>query len=788
MAQAAFEHFDGLLGTAVDREHTLDLAQLITPGQLGNLDEPFTSEEIWAAVCRMPPHKAPGPDGFTAEFLRACWCIIRQDILDAFEQLYALRGRGFGKLNQALLTLLPKQADAHKMGDYRPICLIHIVAKIFAKVLSLRIAPKLDSLVSRNQNAFIAGRTLHDNFVLVRQSLRMLQHLGAPCIMLKLDLTRAFDSISWPFLFEVLRQYGFGDRIREWLSILLSSASTRVMLNGVPDPPIWHRRGLRQGDSTSPLLFVLAADALARLMHRALHTGILRRLHPRRNIPTISLYADDVMMFFHAEMEEVVAVKSILGIFETASGLRVNYGKSSATTLHGGEDADALLEALGCQPAALPIMYLGIPLSYRRPSAAQMQPLVDAVAGRLPSWKAWLMNKAGRLALVKSVLSAIPIHQMLALSPPKKTLKQLEKIQRGFLWAGREAAKGGHCHVNWRTVCRPLAYGGLGIRDLERTGLALRLRWLWLSTDADRAWQGLDLQFSPEERGLFHASTLMLVGDGLTALFWEDRWLHGQSIRELAPLLYLCLPKNRRKVRTVAEGIAGNAWARDIRGVVGLQEIGQYLRTWQLVARINLSSEPDKLIWKWTANSIYSARSCYRATFHGSLTCHSWQLIWKGWAPPKVKFFHWLADLDRCWTAARLARRGLPHHTRCLLCDQEPETIRHLLISCSFARQAWHETLSWLHLPAPLPMHDASIQDWWSRARNATPAPLRKTLRSVALLVPWMIWKHRNACVFDHIPPSLSELLDRIQEEIRCWARAGDKGLRVALPPTWDVH
>uniref|UniRef100_A0A8I6Y9G2 Reverse transcriptase domain-containing protein n=1 Tax=Hordeum vulgare subsp. vulgare TaxID=112509 RepID=A0A8I6Y9G2_HORVV len=450
MAQAAFAHFDGLLGTAMDREHTLDLEQLVTADDLGSLDAPFTPEEIWAAVQHMPAHKAPGPDGFSAEFLRACWGVIRQDILDVFEQLFLLRGRGFGKLNQALLTLLPKRADAQKLGDYRPICLIHIMAKLFAKVLSLRIAPKLDSLVSRNQNAFIARRSLHDNFMLVRQSLRMLHHFGAPCIMLKLDLTRAFDSISWPFLFEMLRQYGFGDRFTEWIAILLSSASTRVMLNGVPGPPIWHRRGLRQGDSTSPQLFVLVVDALGRLMHRALQACILRRLHPRRTVSAVSLYADDVMLFCHAEMDEVLAVKGILGIFEAASGLQVNYGKSSATTLHGDEESAALLEALGCQAANLPITYLGIPLTTRRPTAAQMQPLVDAVAGRLPTWKAWLMNKSGRLALVKSVLSAIPIHQMLALAPPKKTLKQLEKIQRGFLWAGRAAAQGGHCHVNWR--------------------------------------------------------------------------------------------------------------------------------------------------------------------------------------------------------------------------------------------------------------------------------------------------------------------------------------------------
>lgn len=151
---------------------------------------------------------------------------------------------------------------------------------------------------------------------------------------------------------------------------------------------------------------------------------------------------------------------------------------------------------------------------------AQLQPLVDKVRGQLPSWKAWLMNKVGRLAMVKSVLYAVPIHQLLVFAPPKKTIKQLEKIERGFLCAGHEAANGGNCHVNWRRTCRPIELGGLGIPDLERTGLALHLRWLWLSrTDQHRAWSGLDLQFSADERALFFACTTMSLGNGLSALF-----------------------------------------------------------------------------------------------------------------------------------------------------------------------------------------------------------------------------------------------------------------------------
>ncbi|KAI4984189.1 hypothetical protein ZWY2020_046561 [Hordeum vulgare] len=119
----------------------------------------------------------------------------------------------------------------------------------------------------------------------------------------------------------------------------------------------------------------------------------------------------------------------------------------------------------------------------------------------------------------------------------------------------------------------------------------------------------------------------MQIGDGMTTLFWEDRWLFGLSIRKHAPSLYMCIPKHRRKSRTMAEGIAGNAWVRDIHGTLGHQEIGQYLQLWLLVSRTTLSSEPDKLSWKWTISGSYTTRSCYLATFHGSITCRSWKLI-----------------------------------------------------------------------------------------------------------------------------------------------------------------
>uniref|UniRef100_A0A452YEI4 Reverse transcriptase domain-containing protein n=2 Tax=Aegilops tauschii subsp. strangulata TaxID=200361 RepID=A0A452YEI4_AEGTS len=85
-------------------------------------------------------------------------------------------------------TLIPKKVDAAYLFDYRPISLTHIVAKLFAKVLSLRLAPRLAEMVSSNQSAFIVGRSVHDNFILVQQTARQLHQLRLPRVLLKLDI------------------------------------------------------------------------------------------------------------------------------------------------------------------------------------------------------------------------------------------------------------------------------------------------------------------------------------------------------------------------------------------------------------------------------------------------------------------------------------------------------------------------------------------------------------------------------------------------------------------------
>lgn len=100
-------------------------------------------------------------------------------------------------------------------------------------------------------------------------------------LLLKLDISKAFDTLSWPFLLHVLQVWGFGETWRRWIASLLSTAFSRIILNGHQGPPIQHLRGVRQGDSLSPMLFIMAMDILHRLFLKASRDGVLRSMQPQ---------------------------------------------------------------------------------------------------------------------------------------------------------------------------------------------------------------------------------------------------------------------------------------------------------------------------------------------------------------------------------------------------------------------------------------------------------------------------------------------------------------------------
>jgi hypothetical protein len=226
-------HFENLLGTRHHRAINLNWGELGYPSfNLANLEAPIACEEVKNVIDNSPKENAPGSNGFIGAFYGKCWDIVKSDITQVIMQLSQLMGNTFNLLNTANILLLPKKDGVEKIGDYRPISLFHNITNIFSKILASKLAPRLHEMVSSSQNIFVKKRCIHDNFVFVQGIAKELHRKKISALFLKLDIVKAFDSISWAYLLEVMQNLGFGSKWCDWIRLALSTYSSRVLLNG----------------------------------------------------------------------------------------------------------------------------------------------------------------------------------------------------------------------------------------------------------------------------------------------------------------------------------------------------------------------------------------------------------------------------------------------------------------------------------------------------------------------------------------------------------------------------
>jgi len=220
------------------------------------------------------------------------------------------------------------------------------------------------------------------------------------------------------------------------------------------------------------MLFILVMDVLCHLVHKASEEELLQPLARRVLQHRISLYADDVVIFLLPSASDINITLDILQLFGEASGLKTNIQKSSVHPIQCLEEDKAILHNhLPFQISHFPCKYLGVPLFPLKLTLAQVQPLLDKVADRLPGWKADLLTNASRCILVQFVLTSMMIYLLLALDLPPQALKAIDKIRRGFLWKGRKEVRGGHCLIAWPKVAKPCFLGGLGFSHFQFFGL-----------------------------------------------------------------------------------------------------------------------------------------------------------------------------------------------------------------------------------------------------------------------------------------------------------------------------
>jgi hypothetical protein len=161
-----------------------------------------------------------------------------------------------------------------------------------------------------------------------------------------------------------------------------------------------------------------------------------RYLQPKNRV---SMYADDVVIFIEPDVEELIAVKSLLQCFGDASGLITNYAKSAIIPIQCGHiDTNTLSMTLQCTVKVFPCTYLGLPLSDQRLRKGDLQPSLNKLSRKVKGWNKGNFSLDARLLLVKHVLSAMHIYQLLVIDPHIWLIKAIDKLRMGFLWNNDE--------------------------------------------------------------------------------------------------------------------------------------------------------------------------------------------------------------------------------------------------------------------------------------------------------------------------------------------------------------
>lgn len=194
--------------------------------------------------------------------------------------------------------MIPKKEGANYLSDFKPISLLGSTYKIISKCLTLRLRFILPSIISKEQGAFLSGRSITDGFLCASECIDDRARSGTPGVICKLDMEKAYDHVNWDFLYYILRRYGFGNRWKEWLWKCFSYVSYSVLFNGILSCTFEASRGLRQGDSLSRLLFLLLAETLGTMVSKALEGGLIDGFRVGREEVIVShlQYADDTLV------------------------------------------------------------------------------------------------------------------------------------------------------------------------------------------------------------------------------------------------------------------------------------------------------------------------------------------------------------------------------------------------------------------------------------------------------------------------------------------------------------
>ncbi|GJV33731.1 protein LAZ1, partial [Tanacetum coccineum] len=361
--------------------------------------------EIKEAMFSIGDDRAPGPNEYTSAFFKKGWDIVGVDVCKAIRDFF-VNGQILKEINHTFIALIPKVSTHLKINDYCPISCYNVIYKCISKIITNHIIDGIKEVASNNQSAFVPGRRIFDNILITHELMHNYhRNRGPPGCAFKVDIQKAYDTVDWVFLGNILMCFGFHPIMIKWIMACVSSTSFSICINGDVHGFFKGKRGLRQGDLMSPYLFMLVMKVLTLMLKRRVRESDSFRYHNHcEELQIINVcFVDDLFMFDRGDVESARGIMESLDEFKLTSGLVPSIHKSTAFFCNVLNHVKiAILNIMPFSEGELPIKYLGVPLISSRLLNKDCKVLVVKAKNRIGYWKNKSLSFAGRLQLFLS--------------------------------------------------------------------------------------------------------------------------------------------------------------------------------------------------------------------------------------------------------------------------------------------------------------------------------------------------------------------------------------------------
>ena len=297
----------------------------LTEEEKENLEGEISYDELAKAVKKSKNNSSPGGSGFTNEFFKFFWKDLGQFLLRSLNYSYS-SGQLSITQRRGIITCLPKPGKPRNLiKNWRPISLLDVCYKFASSCIADRIKRYLNKLIHDDQKGFLSGRFIGENTRLIYDLMYETEKLHIPGMILLIDFEKAFDTVSWGFIDNVLKIFNFGDSIKKWIHTFYSGSQSCIIQNGYMSSFFNLGRGCRQGDPLSPYVFLLCAEILGILIR---NNKTLKGIEVLGSEFKISQYADDTSLFLDGTENSLISALKILELFYKMSGLKMNVEKT----------------------------------------------------------------------------------------------------------------------------------------------------------------------------------------------------------------------------------------------------------------------------------------------------------------------------------------------------------------------------------------------------------------------------------------------------------------------------